>query len=772
MKKIRKITKKNIVLLFCLIAALVLLIRILLPDRTYCYEGSYVFEAGTQQEKVPVYTGISLPAGVYRVELEYESDTDLNSWCGVQDGTVFSGGLKCNGQNLYSGETVTSYTMWLYESTDGLEVLASYNGTGTMAVGDLTIRETNGLWTELLVIVAFAALLTELLWRLAEGIRQGVISERKRKIWFFLMIIGVLASVIPLRDCVVGGADLTYHLQRIEGCKDALLSGQFPVRIEPEWLYGHGYANAIFYCPIFLYFPALLRLAGFTVTTSYNIYCIALNFATAWIAWYSFSRIFGCGGENEKNDTVALACTALYTLSIFRINKLYGTGGTGQGTAFTFLPLVACGLYLILAGEDNRTENTGKTNQTFWSGGWLALALGYAGILQSHILTCEITVLVTILTCLVFARRVLRKNALRQLIRAALCAAALSLWYLVPFLDYYLTQDVHIKHVSARTIQDRGLTLGELFQLWPVDSDNGNGPGLLLLIAVPVCLAIGGIAARRGELRQSGKRNAQTGMAVWCSVLAVLLCVMSLRIFPWDAIQNSNPLAATLVSSLQFPNRFIGWASLCLILVLGCCLAQTHDKGPGWRLAGGAWVLAVLLTTGCYCQEETVCRSDVLRIYNEEGMGFGYISGAEYLIEGTDYEQLTYHGAVCGESVTVTAYEKQYLTIRLTCENTSGADSYIDLPLLLYKKYTARDIETGLSLEMVYNDNYELRVIVPAGYSGEILVQYQSPLYWRAAELVSVLAAAGLILYAWKTGGILWKKSRRKNQGRKGSCIF
>lgn len=740
MKTKGKFTKKNIALLICLFAALFLLIRILVPNRVYRYEGGYAFETGTGQEKVPVYAGISLPAGTYRVELEYGCDTDLHCWSGVEDGTVFSGGLKCNGQSLYAGETVTDYSMWLYESTDSLEVLVSYDGTGTMTVGSLTIRETDGLWTELLVIVAFVALLIAGTGRLAERIRQGAISERQRKIWFFLTIISIFASVIPLYDCMVGGADLTYHLQRIEGCKDALLSGQFPVRIEPEWLYGEGYANAIFYCPIFLYFPALLRLAGFTVTTAYNIYCIALSFAAAGIAWYSFSRIFGHFGEQGKNDNIALACTALYTLSVFRSNKLYGTGGTGQGTAYTFLPLVACGLYLILADDEEKDQR-----------GWLALALGYAGILQSHILTGEITVFVTILTCLVFLRRALRRKALCQFVRAALCAALLSLWYLVPFVDYYLTQDVHIKYVSARTIQERGLELYELLQLFPEETENGNGPGLLLLAALPVCAVWMSLRRSRKELRRGeGGQRARTGMALWCMVLAVLLCVMSLRIFPWDAIQNSNSLCASLVSSLQFPNRFIGWASLCLILVMGYCLERMRERGIRWRLSGGIWVLAAILTTGCYCQEDTILHTDVLRIYNEAGMGFGYISGAEYLIEGTDYSLLTYHGAECGDGVTISDYDKNYLTVRLSCANESDADSYVDLPLLLYKKYTAEDTATGKSVTITYNENKELRVVIPAHYSGELLVRYQSPFYWRIAEVISILTAALLCGSAWR----------------------
>ena len=82
------------------------------------------------------------------------------------------------------------------------------------------------------------------------------------------MVISLVASIPYLCEYNITGADLTYHLQRIEGVKDGILGGQFPVRLEPRWVYDHGYANAIFYCNTFLYFPALLRLLGFTVSAS------------------------------------------------------------------------------------------------------------------------------------------------------------------------------------------------------------------------------------------------------------------------------------------------------------------------------------------------------------------------------------------------------------------------------------------------------------------------------------------------------------------------
>lgn len=232
-------------------------------------------------------------------------------------------------------------------------------------------------------------------------------------------------------------------MHRIEGVKDGLLTGQFPVRLEPRWVFDHGYANGIFYCNLLLYFPALLRMAGFTMTESYAFYCIGLNIATAAIAWYCFSGIF-------KDRIIGLVCSALYTLSIFRFFKLVMVGAVGEGSAYTFLPLVVYGIYLVFEKDVEDRE---------FHKSWIILGLGYAGLIQTHVLTCEITALFTVLFCLIYIRRVFAWQRFRQLASGAFFALGLSLWYLVPFVDYYLTQDVRIRHASARTIQDRGTIL-------------------------------------------------------------------------------------------------------------------------------------------------------------------------------------------------------------------------------------------------------------------------------------------------------------------------
>lgn len=706
------------------VLAAVCVVRIAMPNREWNYPGSYAFTEGEPCTDRAVYEHIPLGMGVYRVELSYESTGEANAICNVKDSTVYTGGLLCNGEHMYRALEHTSYDFWLYEPTEELSVTVDYSGQGGLTTGDLRIVETNLLWTRYLVILLVLAFII-----------LGTLRTEKRhnrSVIFGIGVIAFLASIPYLYDGLISGADLTYHLQRIEGVKDGLLTGQFPVRLEPRWVFDHGYANGIFYCNMLLYFPALLRMLGFTVTESYILYCIALNIATTVISWYCFGKMF-------RDDRIGLVCSGLYTLSIFRLYKLLITGAVGEGSAFTFLPLVVYGIYLVFVRDVEDTE---------FHKSWLILGTGYTGLIQTHVLTCEITAVMTVLLCVLYLRKVFELPRFRQLAQGALLALGLSLWYLVPFLDYYMTQDMKIQHASARTIQDRGVILPQLLHHFWISGhatplgDNGMqyshpvGVGLILVAGVILfwlLLFLGDLGKENGAEKNFVIRAAGLGcLALW----------MSTNYFPWDSIQNTSGLAATLVSSLQFPNRFLGWGTAFLVVVAGYVLK--YFKGHREMLYRMSLVtIAVALSTSYLYLMDSEDQETDYYLYNEESMGFGYISGEEYLIYGTDSSKLSFAKPEAGEDIQITDYAKRGLNAAFFCRNASQDPERITLPILLYKGYRAVS-ESGETLVIADDDNHLLQVCVPGGYEGRITVRFVEPWYWRGAEVITLVTVLGM----------------------------
>lgn len=727
-----------------LLSALFCVIRIILPCKEYQYEGGYDFKETAENSSVAVYEGISLPPGVYRVELEYDTDTDFAGLCNIADGTVFSGGLNTNGEHLYSALGKTGFCVWLYEKTDSLQVQVDYAGKGCLTTGDLKIFETNQFWTMLLTVILSAWLMFGISLTFYYYDKKYRISFEIKNVIFFVGVISLIASVPYLSGYMITGPDLTYHLQRIEGVKDGLLGGQFPVRLEPRWLYDHGYASAVFYCNAFLYFPALLRMLGFPIIVSYNIYCIVFNVATAWIAYYCFSRIF-------KNWQVGTICSALYTLSVIRIYKTLTMSAVGEGNAYTFLPLVIYGLYRIF------TEDILKPK---YRSAWISLMFGFAGLIQTHVLTCEVTALVTILFCFANRKKVFQKNTFLELVKGAAGAALVSLWFLVPFLDYYLTQNIRIKNASARTIQEQGIYPAHLlFHFWKKGSNTpaagagiqnsqpiGIGPVLMIALGIFLILWFFGYFAKAKETR--------VDFAKKTAIITMLLLFMSTNVFPWDRIQKAGAVAAALVSSLQFPNRFLGWCTVCLVFLFGYCLCYFKKKDNRIYLIMAAMAFIGVTTSDMHLLDYANGGYNTFILYNEESMGFGYISGAEYLIMGTEPEKLIYTDAVAGEGVEIQSCEKGYLQAKVRCVNRKEKSSFIDIPFLSYKGFHAVNANTGDPLEISAGENNVIRVRIPPGFDGSLKVFFKGPVYWRVSEWVS----AGTVI-VWL---VMWMRYQRR----------
>ena len=741
--------KKKPYIRYAILGLLVLLmagciIRIAMPNREWNYTGSYTFAEGESCTEEPVFEHILLGTGVYRVELSYECTGDAIAVCNVKDGTAYKGGLLCNGEHLYSALGHTSYDFWLYEPTEELMVTIDYSGQEKLTTGNLRIVETNLLWTRYLVILAAAALLVlATMWLERREAVKGR-NEQRRQILFGIGVIAFFASIPYFYDGMVSGADLTYHLHRIEGVKDGLLTGQFPVRLEPRWVFDHGYANGIFYCNLLLYFPAFLRMAGFTVTESYLLYCIALNFATVVIAWYSFGKMF-------RDDVVGLACSGLYTLSIFRVYRLLGTGAVGEGSAFTFFPLVLYGIYLVFEGKKEERE---------FRNSWIVLGIGYAGLVQTHVLSCEIAALMTVLLCLVYLPKLFEKERFLKCVQGAFFALGLSLWYLVPFLDYFFTQDVKIRHASARTIQERGVTfVQELQTFWNFHDTAASttermqythpvGPGLFLIAGVFLLLLLLFL-----EVIPRGKET-EKSFAIRSAGLGCLALWMATDTFPWDALQTTSQTAATLVSSLQFPYRFIGWGMTFLIVVVGYLLSFFRKNQKMLYRMGLVIVMTAVATSYVYLIDAEDESTGAIHLYNRESMGFGYISGEEYLIYGTDSSALSFAKPKADEGIRISEYEKKGLRATFICENSLDTQGTVKLPVLLYKGYNASG-DGGEPLEIIDDGSHLLGVSVPAEYSGRITVKFTEPWYWRAAELITLTVVVAFV------AGMVYKRRCR-----------
>jgi len=756
--KNRNMKKKWIYLLQLIILA-VCITGLFGKDKTWNMERE-AFTARQQEDGRTVLSSeaVSLRPGVYKAHLSYRTGDDMaNAWSVEAEGLSFDG-LLANACMLYSGLTEAEMYFWLLEETDSLQVNVICAASSEVEVQSAELVETNLGARALLVSFLTCFALWDILLYRREKKASGQAVENlpwekemeRRGVLFGMAVLIVVSSVPLLTGYEIASADLNGHLQRLEGTKDALLAGQFPVRIHPNWLQGYGYATGVFYCDAFLYIPAFLRMMGFPLGASYLIYKFLVNVGTVVIACESFGRIF-------KNRLIGLFAAALYTLNIYRLVTMYLKDHLGQYTAAMFLPLFAYGVWRLLSEDAESRE---------YKNIWILLALGATGIIQSHILTCEMVAVFSLITGAVFIKRVFRKGTLLEVGKAFLSIFLLNLWFIVPFLDFMATQKLIItgEQVYTRGIQGYGSLLPQLFGIFALSGSADHEMSAGMQGEIPFSIGAGlliglfyyGYLCLTGRIRRQEK-GAMKSLGIFSAALSVLSLFMASVYFPWNKLQSLGGFVAKGVSAIQYPTRIYVIAAVFLSLAGGCVLLLEYESGRRrnlWLYAGGT-LGTLFLVTGMY-YSGLLLDSSFYKIYEENSFGNSYLSGKEYLPLGTDESLLKAGRVICSEGVLAEGFRKDHAGITVFCENRGAADGYVELPLLYYRGYQAKDEETGMIFTGQDGENHVVRIELPAGYKGTLYASFVSPWYWRAAELASLLAWCAFL--AWCVKGRIRKR--------------
>lgn len=595
--------------------------------------------------------------------------------------------------------------------------------------------------TRLVGFVLLAALLDlALLLLFACGDENAPARRRRYAVPLVLAGIALLASLPLFSNYLYFGHDLDYHLQRITAMAAELSYGQFPVRLTTDSLNGYGYANPLCYCELFLTLPALLYNAWLPLRTCYQVYIFAVTLATATIAYYSFGTI-------TASRKLGLLGAGLYTLSCYRMVCIYVRAAVGEYTAIAFLPLILAGLYNIYTTEKPRFAQ------------WAPMAFGMAALVQCHLLSCELIALLLVVFCLLRLRETLRPARLLAWLKAALLALALSAWYFFPFLISTREINLMVNGPLIGKIQGQGTYLVQLFSPFGRGyggTADGTSNDMTLTLGLPLAagfmLVIYCLLRRERWQQQETLRRMQTAFG-----FAMLTLVLSLRVFPWDGVQSwLGRAAGKMAGMFQYPWRFLslGTVLLCLAALLAVQLLQEKNV----RLAKGAaaaLAACALLTVGVVQTQITTGMSE--QAYNvflnrqpNATTGVG-----EYLIDGTSgYETIWAQPKPGSEELQLLSYEKRGGKAYLTVENDGDAAD-ISVPIFNYGHYYAVDEATGDAYALGTGENARITLNIPAGYTGTIVIAYHAPVYWRAFELVSLLALIG---------SVGWGVSQRKKK--------
>ncbi len=697
-------------------------------------------------------TGSAVRSGAYEVTVQYFScqTPDAPTFNALHSAGSLSFASAGNPSAIHADavilddchRTVTT-RLWVGYGAKMRDLTATLTyGEGQLYLYGITLTEQPIYRAARLVgFVLLAALLDlALLLLFARGDENAPARRRRYAVPLVLAGIALLASLPLFSNCLYFGHDLDYHLQRITAMAAELSYGQFPVRLTTDSLNGYGYANPLCYCELFLTLPALLYNAWLPLRTCYQVYIFAVTLATAAIAYYSFGTV-------TASRKLGLLGAGLYTLSCYRMVCIYVRAAVGEYTAIAFLPLILAGLYNIYTTEKPRFAQ------------WAPMAFGMAALVQCHLLSCELIALLLVVFCLLRLRETLRPARLLAWLKAALLALALSAWYFFPFLISTREINLMVNGPLIGKIQGQGTYLVQLFSPFGRGyggTADGTSNDMTLTLGLPLAagfmLVIYCLLRRERWQQQETLRRMQTAFG-----FAMLTLVLSLRVFPWDGVQNwLGRAAGKMAGMFQYPWRFLSLATvlLCLAVLLAVQLLQEKNA----RLAKGAaaaLAACALLTVGVVQTQITTGMSE--QAYNvflnrqpNATTGVG-----EYLIDGTSgYETIWAQPKPGSEELQLLSYEKRGGKAYLTVENNGDAAD-ISVPIFNYGHYYAVDEATGDAYALGTGENARITLNIPAGYTGTIVIAYHAPVYWRAFELVSLLALIG---------SVGWGVSQRKKK--------
>lgn len=554
--------------------------------------------------------------------------------------------------------------------------------------------------------------------------------------WLIALAAGLLASMPLLLKGIDGAGyqDLAFHLSRIEGIKEGLLAGKFPVMMQSVWMEGKGYPVSIFYGDALLYFPALLRIVGVPVIAAYKLFVLVLNVATALVSYVCFDKMF-------KSKPAASLGVCLYMTASYRFVDVYVRNAAGEYCAFLFFPVVALAIYRILAEE--------KPDKKDYFRNSFLLALGMTGLIETHILSTVMTVFLLAIVCILYAKRTFRPGTLITIGLAVLETLLLNLYFIVPFLDYYVSEPIYGgkggNHDFAMQIRGSGAYFSQLFSFMqnPFGSNVAEVEyrmqltvGLPLLLTVLVCFVLFIIKIRNYKTFVLG---AMSVLTVW----------MSTNLFPWNTLEGYTHLFKFL-SKVQFPWRYFAPAILFISLLFCEVFVEImKEEGLLKKITAGCvgiiLVLCPVMTIIFTAQYKAGYTQVNYTDYSE--VDSGYMGACEYLKNNVTLANLSYEPENADfDYCEMLSVKDNSVVFDVRCGNASHN---LEVNKLNYKGYVAVTDE-GEYLEIFDGYNDLITVIVPAGYSGNIKVFFKQPVYWIVSEIVSLLSLAAFILLLLK----------------------
>lgn len=630
------------------------------------------------------------------------------------------------------------YQFELSDDIEYFKINFLYNNQGFYRINNIYLTSNDNSYKRIFLYLALIFLIIDVI------AFYFFISNAARVEYISILAITLLISLPLFYQGIHNGDDLQYHLLRIESIVHEIRSNNFPCRLSTLWIGGYGYPSSIYYGDILLYFPALLRLCGLSISSSYKVFVFAVNLLTVFFSEHCFKKIF-------YSKKISIICTLCYCLAPYRLTDVYSRSAVGEYCAFIFYPIIALIMYRIISGKNIGIKNNINNG--------LALSIGMSGLITCHILSTEMTIFALALTVLFYIRKVFTKQNIRTILIAIASTILLCLYFIVPFLDYYFNEQVKINYIVKHNelfakSQNSGIEFSKLFGFFdnPFIGDSTGysyNAGLILVIALFAAIYL-----------WTKKRISKEIKVL--SFVSMLFLFMSTNVFPWNILVKYISLFNVL-AKVQFVWRYLGLAIIFLTLLLGFLLKENFIVEINNKKIFVV-ILLSLVSFGFFYNDLYDDYASRNIYYDTHEINTSHLIGAEYLRTGYGksdniFSDLTaLNGGLYGFGTNeIDEIERLGTHYEFYCI-TDSEESSASIPFLNYKGYHAYD-ESGNELKIQDGAYYCININLPKNYDGNIYVDFITPWYWNIAFYVSIIFVIILAIYYF----VINKKFRHNN---------
>lgn len=527
---------------------------------------------------------------------------------------------------------------------------------------------------------------------------------------------------MPL-DKINPGHDILFHYRRFNALMEALIDGNFPIYYDYEAFNNYGYGARWFYPDLILIpFAWIANYTGFVF--SYKLMWFVMTFLCGLFTYKAVSTI--C-----KNNNVAFIVGLLYTFSTYRLQDIYERGAVGEALSFTFLPIIALGLYQIIKGDYKK---------------WYIISIGFTLLIYSHLLSSVISFITVIIFILIYYKAFFKEpKRLWYLVVAGIVSLFLSSYFILPFIEQIINCNYQVSDSSFKN--DAGLSFGTFFKsiLYPhtIFAKKEFEPyiGILLILCISLRLFI------RDKSKTLRKIDLLT-------LLGLIYLFLSLNIIPWDRY----PLK--LINFIQFPWRLFEFSTLFFSISGGSYLCVLINKHARLKFL---YPLLIILI-GCLIIT-TSARYKVVRYYYTAMTSnpimtldnyFWFFVSLEYFpakLNSVDIikekgDKIDYKNS----STSISDIEKGNGYINFNIKTLQKEE--IELPLIYYKGYSAQlyneRMKMPINLKVRQSDRGLVEIELPSNPRlGNVTVKFSGTFIQKYSIYFTLISFIILIIYIY-----------------------